>query len=113
VVREKSQPQQIVGYSLLIIDPPQAKLSKIYFLNAYQGKGLGRVLLEENYEFLRSHSEIEPFSLEVWEQNQAAKMFYKRMGFRETGDKIIYSGSDPLNPSYDEVFVRDRVNFTI
>ncbi len=112
VVRTRSQPQQIVGYSLMIFEPPQAKLSKLYLLQTYQGKGLGRVLLEANYDCLRSNPEIEQFNLEVWDKNQSAKNFYKRMGFQSTGDKIVYSESDPNNPLYDEVFVRDRVNFT-
>ncbi|KTD22838.1 GNAT family N-acetyltransferase [Legionella israelensis] len=113
VVRTKSQPQKIVGYSLMVLETPQAKLSKIYLLRAYQGKGLGQVLLEANYDCLRANPEIESLSLEVWEKNQAAKKFYKRMGFRETGDKTVYSGSDPHNPFYDEVLVRDKVSFTI
>lgn len=113
VIRTKSEPQQIIGYSLLIIDPPQAKLSKIYLLNAYQGEGLGRILLEANYEFLRTNPEIETLSLEVWDQNQVAKKFYKRMGLHDTGDKIVYPGADPHHPFYDEVFVRDRVSFDV
>ena len=113
VVRDKSISNKIIGYSLLLLNYPQAKLSKIYLLQSYQGKGVGRILLEANYDRLRSIPKIEEFSLEVWDQNQSAQRFYKRMGFFETGEKVLYPESDPLNPYYNDVFCRERINYAL
>lgn len=111
VVRDQSCSNKIVGYSLLFLDSPQAKLSKIYLLNTYQGKGIGRVLLEANYDRLRLSPEIEQLRLDVWDSNQSAKKFYNRMGLFETGNKVLYQESASLYPFYDDVFQRDRVNY--
>lgn len=110
IIQTESIPHQIIGFSLLILKQNQAYLSKIYLSQAYQGKGLGRILLEANYDFLRKKPEIETLMLDVWDKNQIAKNFYIRMGFRETGDKILYPESDSQNPFFDKIFIRDKIN---
>lgn len=62
------------------------ELKRLYVLKEYQSKKIGAALMayalqkatEENYQVLW---------LGVWEHNEKAKIFYKKWGFTETGDR--------------------------
>ncbi|MCF6322561.1 MAG: GNAT family N-acetyltransferase [Rhizobiaceae bacterium] len=64
------------------IDDKHAKLHQLYVLGQYQGRGVGKMLLDEIEE---SFFEAKEIVLEVEEQNVGAVSFYKKNGFKQTG----------------------------
>ena len=60
----------------------KAKLHQLYILPAYQGRGLGRQLLDAVEDALTGAIVLE---LEVEEANVKARRFYARNGFVQTG----------------------------
>lgn len=67
------------------VAPPQAELHRLYVLKAFQGKGLGRVLMDEAISRMRQGGAGE-ICLGVWEGNANAKGFYTRYGFEKAGE---------------------------
>ena len=64
------------------IDANTAKLHQLYILPEFQGKGVGKLLLDEIEE---SFFEAQNLVLEVEAQNGPAIGFYKYHGFKQTG----------------------------
>lgn len=58
------------------------KIHQLYVLEKFQGKGVGKLLLDEIEE---SFFDVREFSLEVDEKNDAAIGFYEYCGFKLTG----------------------------
>ncbi|MDF3076228.1 MAG: paiA [Sphingobacteriaceae bacterium] len=71
-------------------------LERIYILNEFQGKGIGRRLVDHAIDFARAAGK-EMIWLGVWEKNYNALGFYTRMGFRKVGEKTFTIGSDVQN----------------
>ena len=61
----------------------QVKLHQLYILPEFQGRGVGRLLLEE---IEGSFIDAREIFLEVEEKNTAAIRFYQKHGFREGGN---------------------------
>ena len=57
-------------------------LSAIYVLPEYQGRGVGRQLMEQGMEWLGSNKDI---ILDVVSYNDKATAIYEKMGFGEVG----------------------------
>jgi ribosomal protein S18 acetylase RimI-like enzyme len=57
---------------------------------AYQGKGLGRALLEHAVEFFR-RSGMEVAKIETLEQNPVGQALYPKIGFREIARQIHFA----------------------
>ena len=64
--------------------PDAAEVSALYVLKAYQGQGLGRMLMDTCLDRL----ERPRVALYVLEGNEKAIGFYKHMGFRMTGHRM-------------------------
>lgn len=69
------------------------ELQRIYILQKYQGKGLGRVLMDKVHDIAQSYGRKKIW-LGVWEHNQKAIDFYKKFGFEITGDHSFFVGDD-------------------
>ncbi|BCW87484.1 hypothetical protein sos41_06130 [Alphaproteobacteria bacterium SO-S41] len=75
----------IVGLAALFA--PQSFLHSLFVDGAWQGKGVGRALLET-----AAAAASGPLSLKVQERNDAARRFYAGLGFRE-GDRGTENGA--------------------
>lgn len=69
------------------------ELERLYTLPEYFGKGVGERLMRTCFEAAKQ-SGFEAVWLGVWEHNLRARAFYRKLGFREVGDKIFQLGSD-------------------
>lgn len=70
----------LLGYAHGIADYPNLKLSKIYFLPEFQGRGYGKILLQE-METRAIQQHFERVTLNVNRQNPALH-FYQKMGYQ-------------------------------
>ncbi|TMW71250.1 GNAT family N-acetyltransferase [Alteribacter natronophilus] len=59
----------------------------------FQGKGLGGVFLEKTKEFVLRQYDVDELVLSVTKNNDAAKHFYRKHGFKDTG---------LIDPEFDE-----------
>lgn len=67
-----------------INDPRSLEIERIYIRKSFQGKGLGKELM--NFAFsLAKKSNLGYLWLGVWEKNTSAISFYKKMGFITSG----------------------------
>jgi ribosomal protein S18 acetylase RimI-like enzyme len=74
-------------------DPDALEIERIYVLRDFQGLGMGRALIEKADEIARKKKK-KFLWLGVWEKNENAIAFYKRMGFRKTGTHPFIMGRD-------------------
>ncbi len=65
------------------INDISVKLNQLYILPSFQGKGIGKMLLDEIEE---SFFEAREFMLEVEEKNATAIGFYEKQGYLKTGN---------------------------
>jgi len=101
---------RIVGYAKLkqnscedcVSGENPLELCRLYSVNEYIGKGIGRTLMLKCLEFAAEH-EHDTFWLGVWEYNYRAQEFYKKFGFERCGEHVFQLGSDP---QIDWVFER-------
>ena len=101
---------QAVGYAKIKIDSCEEgiegerplELCRLYSLDEYIGKGIGKALMLECLEFAEAN-ENDVFWLGVWEFNTRAQEFYKKFGFEKCGEHIFQLGTDPQT---DWVFQR-------
>lgn len=63
-----------------------AELQKIYFLPAFTGQGLGRLLMEAVFETVWQRGE-RVLWLDVLKSNPRARALYERLGFEYLGEK--------------------------
>lgn len=70
------------------------ELCRLYSLNEYIGKGIGKTLMLKSIEFAEIHGH-DFFWLGVWEFNFRAQEFYKKFGFEKCGEHVFQLGSDP------------------
>jgi ribosomal protein S18 acetylase RimI-like enzyme len=83
---------RIVGYVTTRLFP-EGKLGQIPNLAvdpAYQGKGLGRALLDHAIAFFKSRG-MQAAKIETLEQNPIGQSLYPSMGFREVARQIHYA----------------------
>jgi ribosomal protein S18 acetylase RimI-like enzyme len=64
------------------IDEKKAKLHQLYVMLEFQGRGVGKLLLDE---IEVSFFDVAAIVLEVEEQNLSAIRFYEKYGFRQSG----------------------------
>ncbi|RTQ90824.1 GNAT family N-acetyltransferase [Lysinibacillus telephonicus] len=69
------------------------EIERIYIKKKYQKHGLGKVLLNKAIE-IAMESNKEKIWLGVWEKNENAIAFYKKMGFVQTGAHSFYMGDE-------------------
>jgi diamine N-acetyltransferase len=72
-------------------DPAELEIERIYVTRDFQGLGLGRALVQKALETARA-ARKKTVWLGVWEKNENAIAFYKKMGFSKTGTHDFYTG---------------------
>ena len=70
------------GYGVLMIGVREAHLLNLSIAAEWQGRGLGRFLLDQFVAIARGSDAVQMF-LEVRPSNHAARQLYGRVGFRE------------------------------
>lgn len=86
----KDDTNKIVGFCILLKFENYGEVDAMYVLPELQGKGLGKKLMDWAFEWLGGEHDI---ILKVVAYNSHAIGFYKKMGFKETGNKVIYVGT--------------------
>ena len=74
-------------------DPASLEIERIYVSGGFQGKGLGRYLMEQAIQIAVARKK-KYIWLGVWEKNERAIRFYKRNGFYKTGTHSFVVGED-------------------
>lgn len=89
------------GHAVVSLVLDEAELLMITIAPEYQGKGLGKKLLEYTMQQLRERGATCMF-LEVRESNQPAIALYEAIGFCETGRR---SGYYPINKGREDALI--------
>lgn len=92
---------EVIGYMKLNEGRAQTELQKedsfelerIYVLSDYQGKGIGRQLLDKAIQ-LAKEKKASYIWLGVWEENKSAIQFYKKNGFIVFDEHYFMVGDD-------------------
>lgn len=98
----------IVGHA--IVEPHKLIVtSHVVFLTiavheGYQGKGIGKMLLQHLIDWAKSHPKIEKFELQVRSSNLAAIRLYESLGFVEEGRKVKRLKYGP-NDYQDDIYM--------
>jgi len=69
------------------------EIERIYIKNKFQKHGLGKYLLNKAMEIAMERNK-EKIWLGVWDKNENAIAFYKKMGFVQTGAHSFYMGDE-------------------
>jgi GNAT superfamily N-acetyltransferase len=104
LLSEGEKPVAFAGFSPREEDPEVYKLHKLYCLPETQGKGYGKVLINEvASETLKAGKHL--LDLNVNRYNKA-KTFYEKMGF-----KVIYEEDIPIGPYFmNDYVMRKNLN---
>lgn len=92
---------ELAGYLKVNINDAQSEemgnesleIERIYIKKTFQKYGLGKVLYNKALE-LANELEKKKVWLGVWEKNENAIAFYKKMGFVQTGSHSFFMGDD-------------------
>ncbi|KGE17290.1 GNAT family N-acetyltransferase [Paenibacillus wynnii] len=92
---------EIAGYLKLntsedqteIMDNVSLEIERIYIKKKFYKKGLGKYLIYKAIEIAIERNK-EKIWLGVWEKNESAITFYKKMGFVQTGAHSFYMGDE-------------------
>lgn len=93
--------QEVAGYLKVNIDHAQSEdmgdesleIERIYIRKPFQKYGLGKRLLNKAIEITVHHNKKKIW-LGVWEKNENAIAFYKKMGFVLAGSHSFYMGDE-------------------
>ncbi|WP_353856207.1 GNAT family N-acetyltransferase [Bacillus sp. Bos-x628] len=92
---------EVAGYLKINTDNAQSEemgnesleIERIYIRNKFQKHGLGKYLLNKALEVAMERNK-KIIWLGVWEKNENAIAFYKKMGFVQTGAHSFYMGDE-------------------
>ncbi|WP_134703159.1 GNAT family N-acetyltransferase [Ammoniphilus sp. YIM 78166] len=92
---------EVAGYLKLNTNDAQSEkmgdesleIERIYIKKKFQKHGLGKHLLNQALE-MATESNKKKIWLGVWEKNENAIAFYKKMGFVQTGSHSFYMGDE-------------------
>jgi diamine N-acetyltransferase len=92
---------EVAGYLKVNINDAQSEdmgnesleVERIYINNKFQKHGLGKYLLKKAIEIAVVQNKKKIW-LGVWEKNENAIAFYKKMGFVQTGAHSFYMGDE-------------------
>ncbi|MGP4039090.1 GNAT family N-acetyltransferase [Gracilibacillus sp. D59] len=92
---------EVAGYLKVNINDAQSEeigdesleIERIYIKNNFQKHGLGKYLLNKAIEIAVESNKAKIW-LGVWEKNENAISFYKKMGFVQTGVHSFYMGDE-------------------
>jgi ribosomal protein S18 acetylase RimI-like enzyme len=90
----KNAKGKIVGFCKVYKYNDYGEIDAMYVLREFQGRGLGKKLIQKAFEWIGSELDIK---LKVVVYNSNAVEFYKKFGFRETANKVFYSGTQLPN----------------
>lgn len=74
---------QIIGFSCTYTnydDQYEAYIDNLHVLPGHHGKGIGKKLVKQSARWVKNNSSNQSIYLWVWEANQAAQAFYKKIG---------------------------------
>jgi ribosomal protein S18 acetylase RimI-like enzyme len=74
--------------------PNPLQLYRLYVSGAYQGKGLGQVLMKKSYAYAKGKG-FKTLWLSTWAENTRAIDVYRQQGFETVGNQIFWVGNDP------------------
>jgi ribosomal protein S18 acetylase RimI-like enzyme len=69
------------------------EIERIYILKAFQNRGLGRILFDKTMD-IADEMQASKIWLGIWEKNNKAIAFYKKLGFSEYGSHSFYMGDE-------------------
>ncbi len=69
------------------------EISRIYCLQAFQGKGVGKAMMEYTLQYVQENG-LPTVWLGVWKENAKALAFYTSFGFRIFGETDFMLGND-------------------
>ena len=78
---------KVVGLCSVIKESERNKLSTLYVIPEYQGRGIGSALWEQARSYLDMNKDT---YLEVATYNANAIAFYKKLGFEDTGKRLDF-----------------------
>jgi ribosomal protein S18 acetylase RimI-like enzyme len=78
---------------LLLNQAAALEISRIYCLQAFQGKGVGKAMMEYALQFAQENG-LPTIWLGVWKENTKALAFYTSFGFRIFGETDFMLGND-------------------
>jgi ribosomal protein S18 acetylase RimI-like enzyme len=92
---------EVAGYVKVNINDAQSEemgdesleIERIYIKNKHQKHGLGKYLINKAIEIAVKENKKKIW-LGVWEKNENAIAFYKKMGFVQTGAHSFYMGDE-------------------
>jgi diamine N-acetyltransferase len=92
---------EIAGYLKVNTDDAQSEemgdesleIERIYIKNNFQKHGIGKYLFNKAIDMAMEHNKKKIW-LGVWEKNENALAFYKKMGFVQTGVHSFYMGDE-------------------
>lgn len=92
---------EVAGYLKVNINEAQSEkmgdesleIERIYVKRKFQKQGLGKVLFNKAMEMAQELNKAKIW-LGVWEKNENAIAFYKKMGFVQTGAHSFYMGDE-------------------
>ncbi|TGA96128.1 GNAT family N-acetyltransferase [Sporolactobacillus shoreae] len=93
--------KELAGYLKVNINDAQSEkmgdesleIERIYIRYTFQRKGLGKYLINKAMEIARSQNKKNIW-LGVWEENENAIDFYKKIGFVQSGAHSFYMGDE-------------------
>ena len=80
--------KEIVGFTVILENPPDAEIHNFFICNELRGRGLGKILFKQAIQMLSA--EVKNLYLEVSEDNNIAIALYKSLGFEEIGARKNY-----------------------
>ncbi|MBS4196647.1 GNAT family N-acetyltransferase [Lederbergia citri] len=92
---------EVAGYLKVNTDDTQSEImgdesleiERIYIRNTFKKQGIGKYLLNNAVEIAMKQNKKKVW-LGVWEKNENAIAFYKKMGFVQTGAHSFYMGDE-------------------
>jgi diamine N-acetyltransferase len=85
-------------------DSTAMEVERIYVLNEFQGKGIGKLLYNKAIEEAKPrHANY--IWLGVWEENHKALAFYEKLGFKPFDKHIFKLGNDPQTDIMMKLYV--------
>ncbi|TVY11431.1 GNAT family N-acetyltransferase [Paenibacillus cremeus] len=93
--------EELAGYLKVNINDAQTEkmgnesleIERIYIKSNFQGNGLGKYLLNQAVDIAIGQNKRKIW-LGVWEKNENAIAFYRKMGFVQTGAHSFYMGDE-------------------
>jgi ribosomal protein S18 acetylase RimI-like enzyme len=89
----KDEGDRIVGMASPRRDEHGQHVGSIYVDKEYHGKGIAQRLMDKIIEWSDPN---QPIDLEVASYNERAKAFYRKYGFKETGEKTHFAEVIPV-----------------